>query len=335
MGNPLKAINKIANIVERKKRLDQVLHKVLPRSVNGFVMIDGKPVNAKRIWDWVNDFPKQSEIYGSGPKSLGVQKVLPYEPNKYIKFLGKDGLEFLDDVQGQIPRTYGRKLSVPHKMTNTVKDYLQTVNRKKIRKAGLSEKAIDEQINNLHDTTFIVGPDQPKIDGRSILDANTVHFNTLSDANQYETGFHEITHSFKNNAPSKTAEIKNHLDKNKVYDSQNNLNSNKQIKEYNSKILAPIIERNRKLINYAKAQGLVDDEYLDYFFSPEEMRAKMAPIQINAYKQGWTPKQAAKYTKGTYNTNLLHHLFDNDSFAELIDKIILKNEGKLYTKRTT
>ena len=64
-------------------------------------MIDGKPVNAKRIWDWVNDFPKQSEFYGRGPKkSLGVQKVLPYEPNKYVKILGKDGLAFLDDVYG-------------------------------------------------------------------------------------------------------------------------------------------------------------------------------------------------------------------------------------------
>lgn len=211
-------------------------------------------------------------------------------------------LNFQEDWSFQM-MDRAHKLSMPYKMTNTVKDYLQTVNRKKVRKAGLPEKAIDEQVNNLHDMTFIFGPDQPDIDGRSLLNANTIHFNTLSDNNQYETAFYELTHSFKNSAPSKTREIKDHLDKDHIYTNFDNLNYIEARKKYNSKILSPIYYKNYDTIEALKDQGKEQAEFLQYFLSP---RAKMGPIQINAHKQGWTSKQAAKYTKGTYSTDLLH-----------------------------
>lgn len=66
----------------------------------------------------------------------------------------------------------------------------------------------------------------------------------------------------------------------------------------------------------------------DYFLIPKEMVAKIQPLQINAWKNNWSPKQQVRFLEDTSDINRMKLLIGEKGIQELIERF-LKQGGKL------
>lgn len=72
--------------------------------------------------------------------------------------------------------------------------------------------------------------------------------------------------------------------------------------------------------------------FIKYFISPEEMRAKITPLQILAQERGWSPKQTVRFLSNEdFDQYHMYHLFGDKGIAYLLENI-LKKGGKLWKK---
>lgn len=226
------------------------------------------------------------------------------------------------------------------KNKNLLKEYLESSQyRKKLRKAGIPENQIQERINGLNDVDIRIDKantlDQ-NINGLSQSSLKQIIFSPKKYASRNELIQHELAHivdkdHYFNRSNvlrifGKEAPYKDNYKHMTIYNSKGKLtsfrNNQDQRMQYNYKVLDDVLnkylDKSKPLENYDK----------NYFLTLSEMVAKIQPLQINAWKNNWSPSQQVRFLQFTPNIQRMKSLIGEKGIQELTERL-LKKGGKL------
>lgn len=226
---------------------------------------------------------------------------------------------------------YKGKRTFVSKNKNLLKEYLESSQyRKKLRKAGIPENQIQERINGLHDT-------QIRIDKTNTLgDTYGASYNPLGQVlfnprelypSRNELIQHELAHQLDLvTTANSTRLLKRRMPLEDINMPHSNvpLADNQNLRyQHNEKVLNDV---KNKYLDMSKSNNPEYDK--NYFLSLKEMVAKIQPLQINAWKNNWSPKQQIRFLPNTPNVNRMKALIGEKGIQELMEGF-LKQGGKI------
>ena len=225
------------------------------------------------------------------------------------------------------------------KSKNLLKEYLESSQyRKKLRKAGISENQIQERINGLNDVDIRIdkaGKLSPNTNGIAYPSYKQIVFSPKKKyTSRNELIQHELAHvADLDITPNRTYILREEgqmhsydpywypiteLEKSTPFVENQNLRY-----QHDEKVLNDV---KNKYLDMSKSN---DPEYdKDYFLSLKEMVAKIQPLQINAWKNNWSPKQQVRFLQHSYDIDRMKSLIGEKGIQELIERF-LKQGGKI------
>ena len=223
------------------------------------------------------------------------------------------------------------------KHKNLLKEYLESSQyRKKLRKAGIPENQIQERINGLNDVDVRIdkaGSLNEKTNGVSQEQLKQVMFSSKLLPARSETVFHELTHiADLDKYGNRTSFLKYKIPKNfrinylfspEPIESLRPFRVNQYARtKHNRKVLDDVLNK------YLDKSKPLKDFDKNYFLTLQEMVAKIQPLQINAWKNNWSPSQQVRFLQFTPDIQKMKSLIGEKGIQELIERL-LKNGGKL------
>lgn len=278
------------------------------------------------------DLPSNNYKNSKNRQLQTAEQIIPKSDKKSWKNISVYGNnpEIVKDVSNGKP-TFVLK----HK--NLLKEYLESSQyRKKLRKAGIPENQIQERINGLNDVDFRIdkaGSLNEGTNGGSQEQLKQVIFSSNQLPSRSEIILHELTHiADLDKHGNRTSFLKYKIPKDfkpnyfislKPIESLRPFRVNQDARiKHNRKVLDDVLnkylDKSKPLKNY--------DE--NYFLTLPEMVAKIQPLQINAWKNNWSPSQQVRFLQFTPDIQKMKSLIGEKGIQELIERL-LKNGGKL------
>lgn len=224
------------------------------------------------------------------------------------------------------------------KHKNLLKEYLESSQyRKKLRKADIPENQIQERINGLNDVDVRIdkaGSLGERTNGVSQEQLKQVMFSPNYLPSRSETILHELTHiADLDKYGNRTSFLKYKIPKDfrpnyllfniKSIESLRPFRVNQDARtKHNRKVLDDVLN---KYLDKSKPLKDFDE---NYFLTLSEMVAKIQPLQINAWKNNWSPSQQVRFLQFTPDIQKMKSLIGEKGIQELIERL-LKNGGKL------
>lgn len=223
------------------------------------------------------------------------------------------------------------------KHKNLLKKYLESSQyRKKLRKAGIPENQIQERINGLNDVDVRIdkaGSLDKETLGVSQKELKQVMFSPNFLPARSETILHELTHiADLDEHGNRTSFLKykipryfrpNYLFSYEPIESLRPFRVNQDARtKHNRKVLDDVLN---KYLDKSKPLKDFDE---NYFLTLPEMVAKIQPLQINAWKNNWSPSQQVRFLQFTPDIQKMKSLIEEKGIQELIERL-LKKGGKL------
>lgn len=278
------------------------------------------------------------------PQSMSdaADNIVGFIPNKYSNYpvLNKDVKSTSEAAQKLIEPNFYDTWYIPQRSKNksidivandiqssknTIKNYLQSKEyRKKIKAANkelekaelptISHKGVVQTANDNLDIVKSYGGEMIDEGDKGIAAIGNIGISE-SSGDSY-TVLHELIHSSQQYGTPK----KKFADLDDIYSQQN------RVINYNANIINDRPHKRLRTSGYSK-------DGLKYYIDPQEMQAKIQPLQIMMWQNGWQPSQMSNIieTRGLDKNGQIKRLYKTfgEKNMEYFLKNMLKSGGKI------